>query len=290
MSKELLFFDSTYSTKIYDPIVGSTDANYYHPFNITHTFKSPLKNVKRITLKSVEMPLFYGMIRKNNDSGTISFTFTYNTFVNVTISATISPNLHTVSSLITAINNQISGVLNANLYTGVSVVLSTVNFFSNATSNLMCSITHNCSSFTLNDTPLLNILGFVTKRTSLSSPLQSTAPINLNAIDNCIYIQVLNIPVSNINMMQTVSSPFSFKIPFNNNFSNGSTLFFNDSTEQQSLYIQNPLYLLDKLDIKVVDRLGYQMTGYYNWTATFQFEYDEDDNNINQIEYLNINN
>jgi hypothetical protein len=287
MPKEFLFFDSTYSTKIYDAGVGKSNLLFYHPFNITHSLKAPIRNIKQISLKSVEMPLLYIPIRINNFSNRFSFTFSYEAFNNINISVNVSPAFHTISTLLENINSNL--VFKLAPYPGVSVVLSANDpFYPGAPENAkICRIVYNCTSFELDVTPMNDILGFTNRRSTIQSPFDSTAPINFNAIDTCAYIQILNLPVSNINLNQNVSSPFSFKIPFNSSYTYGSTLYFNDSNEQQSITINNPNFLLDKLDIKVVDRLGYQLPGIHNWTATFIIEYDEDVTK-NQIPFLNI--
>ena len=57
MPKELYFFDTINAIKIYDNYTGSYNNNYYHTYNVYFPLKTPLQNVKRITLKSVEIPL-----------------------------------------------------------------------------------------------------------------------------------------------------------------------------------------------------------------------------------------
>ena len=53
-------------------------------------------------------------------------------------------------------------------------------------------------------------------------------------------------------------------------------------------FFNNSNFTLDKINIVVYDRYGTQLIGYNNWSLTLLIEYEDDNNN--QIEYLNINN
>ena len=61
MPKKLLMFDSQDGVKNYD--ANASDMNYYHPYNLYFVIPSPITNVNRILLKSVEMPLALPNIR-----------------------------------------------------------------------------------------------------------------------------------------------------------------------------------------------------------------------------------
>ena len=274
--KEVYFLDTINSTKNYDNIIGTIDLNYYHSYNVSYPLKYSLKNLKSITLKSVEMPIALPNIRLHNSSHKIGLTFTYSTYTNVSISFNLSPNTYTNTSLLTAINNQLTGVLGST-YPGLSISFTSLSsLFGN-----YCSINNNCTSLTIDNTVMTNyILGFTNNRTSTSSnPLQATAPINVNAIDTCIYINITNIPVTNNNNSQ----PFTFKIPLSNIITNG-TLYFNDSAEHQTIYFYDNSFVLDRLNIVVYDRLGFPLTGYMNWTMTLLLDY----HNPKEQEFLNL--
>jgi hypothetical protein len=57
MPKDLYFFDTINAVKVYDSNIGALNGNFYHSYNVYFPLKTPLPNVRRITLKSVEMPL-----------------------------------------------------------------------------------------------------------------------------------------------------------------------------------------------------------------------------------------
>jgi hypothetical protein len=57
MPKETHFYDTINATINYDTTGGQTKISYYHSYNVTFPLRSPLINLKSITLKSVEMPM-----------------------------------------------------------------------------------------------------------------------------------------------------------------------------------------------------------------------------------------
>ena len=112
MPKELFKLDSTNSTRNYDPITSTIDGNSYYSFNICFPLKDPLKSLNSITLKSLEIPLILFNIRPLNGTTTISFTFTYKSFINITASNGIVAGSYTnVASLLTVINTLIAIVI-----------------------------------------------------------------------------------------------------------------------------------------------------------------------------------
>ena len=276
--KEMYFLDTIKSIKNYDIIEGAFSLNYYHSYNVVFPLKYPLKNLRKITLKSVEMPLSIPMIRLNNKSNTIGITFdtlagTYYVVCN------IPANNYTMTSLIDMINSQLTnGPMTA--YQGTYITFSTIA----VPYGYICSILNNCLRVTLDSTPLVvYILGYSNSLTnSIGRSVQGSSPINLYAIDTCLYMNITNLPVMNNNNSQSST----FKIPIDN-LVNG-TLFYNDAAEHQSVSFNNSTFLLDKLNIVLYDRLGFQLCGYMNWTMTLLIEYD--DNYAVQEQFLNINN
>ena len=284
MPKETHFYDTINATRNYDTTGGQTGYNNYHSYNVTFPLRSPLINLKSITLKSVEMPMDVTLttIRLRNKSHTLTIKFTYNAFVNVSIIVNLQAKTHTLTTLIDDINSYISVLLSS--YAGVSIVFSSMTVLTGP----LCVITHNCSALEIDDTPLSNyILGYTTIRVAGTSPqslgmLIGQSPINLNAIDTCIYIKIINLPAMNNNNIDG----FTFKVPLNN-IVNG-TVYFNDTLDHQTLFFNNTNFVLNKFDIVVVDRLGGELTGYYNWTFSLIIDYAE--NNNNEQQFLNINN
>ena len=143
MLKSLLHIDSLDGVMNYDTILKS-----YHVYNTNIKINQSVTNIKEISLKSIELPIFFNNIRSSNN-----FTFSYSTFNNIVINVTISElNYINISSLLTAINNSISSTIS--IYSGLSIVLSVYN------TNYI-RLTHNCVSLTLGKSLLINnILGF----------------------------------------------------------------------------------------------------------------------------------
>ena len=150
MLKQLLHLDSVDGVQNYDPILKT-----YHTFNINLKINKPISNLKEISLKSVEFPLFFNNIRSANLSNLFSFNFNYSTFNNISINCLINEqNYITISSLLTAINSAINSAITS--YAGLSFVLSVSN------TNYI-RITTNASQIILNKSILINnILGFNT--------------------------------------------------------------------------------------------------------------------------------
>ena len=78
--------------------------------------------------------------------------------------------------------------------------------------------------------------------------------------------------------------PYTFKIPLNNTINN--IIYFNDTAEHQTIFFSdNNSFILDKLDIKIFDRYGYSLFGYYDYTLTLLIEYED---NTQKTEFLNL--
>ena len=281
MPKQLYLLDTVSATKNIDSSYTSS-----HSFNVTFPFKTTPENVKSISLKSVEIPLFLSSIRNGNGSNTFTFTFSFNgalTYTNVTRTFTIISGNYTVANLITAINNGISSSIS-----DVAGMSFSISAQTGAVSRLTITrLSVSALSLTLADTVLITqILGFSTNRTTTTQTLDSQAPINLSCIDPSIFMYISNLPVVNNNLISLSSfPPYTFKIPLNNIVNN--MVYFNDMNELQTIYFNNnSSFVLDKLDIKIYDRYGYLLYGYYNYnTLTLLIEYDD---GIKQQEFLNL--
>ena len=173
-------------------------------------------------------------------------------------------------------NNQLTGLLTG--YPGLSISFETLSILGTT----VCSITNNCTTLTIDNTPLSNyILGYTNRYQSTNSErLTANSPINLTNLDTCIYIQLPNIPNTN-----NSNSFTGFKLPINNT-ANNSTLFYNDSVEHQSIDFNQTPFILDKINIVKADRLNTPLTGYFNWTFSVIIEYDNNKDN----QFLNFNN
>ena len=287
MPKQLFLLDTNNAT--IKTTTTLTGPNY---FNISYPIRIPIQNLRKITLKSAEIPLLLHQQRDENSSTQFNFRFSNATYSNIYVRCALVPKSdRTQAQLISDINATINASLSNHQVTnfiaaGVSISLSVVtNLF---TINLSyVGLINNCTSITLDDTTLISrILGFSTPQSRIITPALGNAsicPIQLN-IDNLIYMRITNLPISNNNLLL----PYTFKIPIPSSWTNSQTVFYSDNNDLQSIDYYSSSSFIDKLDITIVDRYGLAIPGYFNWTCTLLLEFGE--NNNNEPQFLNINN
>ena len=206
-------------------------------FDARFPLSTTLIDAKKLTLKSLELPVNFNNIR---DSGSLNvfsiFTNLGNTY-NVTIP---SFNHSTITTLLTALNTAFVGVVPSTTFT-FSVSGNYVNL--SATSSTI-------TSFIINNTVLSNaVLGFKTT----GSPLSITAitPYLLN-VDNYIIMYINNVQALHIE--NTGNFRQSFKIPLN--AVNGIIYYEAENNSfPQSVYL-SPNNNIQYLDITIYDRFG----------------------------------
>jgi len=118
MKIEYLNFDSYNATKTNN-----------EAFNATFTILCKYRNVKKIYLKNLELPIGFPNIRSSNNSNVLSFLLDTSLFVAVIPEGYYN----SISSLITALNTAIASVISAS-YTFVMSV--------NSTNNIVLTITN----------------------------------------------------------------------------------------------------------------------------------------------------
>ena len=262
MIKTLLHFDSIDGIPNYDTILKK-----YHCYNTVIKINKSLTNIKEISLKSLEMPIFFNNIRNTNSSTLFLITFNYSTFNNVTIGISIpESNYNSISNLLLAINSAISSTLTA--YSGISIILSVVNTY-------YIRITHNCSSLTLNKCILINnILGFDTD-TYTSSIITSINFYCLN-VDNYLTLYITNL--SGQDSTNVNGRLLSFKIPLN--CITGNILYLGESnTFIQTISITDSYFVLSSMNIMILDRFGYIIDGgnaHYSFTLGINYDFPKE--------------
>ena len=256
MIKTLLHFDSIDGEMNYDTILKTS-----HCYNSTIKINKPISNIKEISLKSLEMPLFFNNIRSANNSNLFSFKFTYSNIIS--IACTRPENYYTsINSLLTAINCSIA--LELEIYSGLSIVLSVVNTY-------YIKIDHNFTSLTLNKCLLINyILGF-NNNENVTSSIVSTNFYNLN-IDNYLTMYITNL--SGADSTNVNGRLLSFKVPLN--AVNGQVLYYGESnTFIQTISITDPKFVLTSMNIMILDRFGFPINGgnaHYSFTLGVNFD------------------
>ena len=257
MLKQLLHLDSIDGNHNYDTILKT-----YHCYNTNILINKPISNIKEISLKSIEMPLFFNNIRTTNNSNLFSFKFVYSNYISINITIPES-NYTNINSLLTALNSSIA--LELEIYNGVSVVLSLTN-------NYYITITHNCSSLTLDKNILTNyILGFNTG--TYNTPTITTTNFYCLNVDNYI-----NLYITNLNSGSDTNANgrlLTFKIVLN--AVNGQILYLGESnTFIQTISITDPNLVLSSLNIMILDRFGFPINGgNANYSFTLGISYDK---------------
>ena len=283
MPKQLYLMDTVNSIRNYDAKYEGNQGLGAHTFNVLFPLRFPIRNIKSITLKSVEMP--YRLLNSKSDNGTKNFNikFSYGAFVNALLPISLSEKQYTdIDELISRINNEIILSKDFYGYTGLNITFSAVNVqFPDRT----VAVTHNCSYIEIEKTPFtVDVLGFNNRLSMENVALYGVSPINLYAKDPCLYMNITNLPIMNNN----TPSYYTFKIPLDPKSISNNILYYNDPYENQTIYFNDSNFVLDKINVNVCDRYGYQLTGYYNWSFTLIIDYDEDNNKT--VEFLNLNN
>ena len=266
MLKTLIHLDSLDGIQNYDTILKS-----YHCYNTTILINKPISNIKEISLKSLEMPIFFNNIRTANNSNVFSFIFSSTSlnFNNVSIGVTIPESNYTsINNLLSALNTSISTALSA--YSGVSFVLTLTNTY-------YITITSNCNVIVLSKSILMNnILGFSTSQTyslfTLGNLFITTTNLYCLNVDNYI-----NLYITNLNSGSDTNANgrlLTFKIPCN--CVTGQILYLGDSnTFTQTISITDPFYVLSKLNIMILDRFGFPINGgnaFFSFTLGINYD------------------
>jgi hypothetical protein len=275
MTKTLLLLDSTDGINNYDS--KASDVNNLHPYNLYFPLSSPMLNITKILLKSVEIPISLPNIRSLNTSSIISLTYTIGTVIDKTYSFDIGSGFYTgLVPLLSAIN---TGFTTLNTTSGSGSPTISFATTTNDLGQTVLNITHNCESIKFNNTVLTNYILRLPLTTNTTSPIKTKYLPTLYP-ETHLYMYILNLPTKILNNKQA-----SFKIPLSNGYStSGTTLYYSDSNKHQFITITNNNFLLDKLDIRIVDKFGYNVTGYYHWSFSLIIEYE----NSTQQEFLNL--
>jgi hypothetical protein len=274
--KDTYYFDTINAIRIYDNYIGDINTSPNHSYNVYFPLKLTIKNIKSISLKSVNMPLYLYNIRIESKLHKLGFTYTKDTFVNVHINCNISASAYaSEASLISAINTSINTALSGT--PGVTITLTTTTIYG----RIFANINNNCSAIAIDRTSLSEyILGFTNQWSETISNFTAQSPINLNAYDTHLFMTFPNIPNNSFNNTFT-----GFMLPLNNTITN-NTLNINESQELQTININRGIDL-DKLNVVITDRLLNPLTGYFNYSFSLIVEYYEEED---KQQFLNFNN
>jgi hypothetical protein len=204
-------------------------------FDARFPLSTPIIEAKKLTLKSLELPVNFNNIRNSGTLNQFSISTNLGNTYNVSIP---SYNYSTIDTLVTALNNAFVGVVPNTTFTFVTGNYITLS----ATSTTI-------TSFVINKTSLSNaVLGF--KSTGNLMSITATSPYLLN-VDNYIIMYINNIQA--LHTENTGNFLQSFKIPLN--AVNGVVYYqAENSNFSQSVYLA-PSHI-QYLDITIYDRFG----------------------------------
>ena len=268
--KKILHFDVADGTPNYDNGLG-----VYHAYNTNLKLMCPLHKVKKISLKSLEMPILFNNIRSENTSSVLYFQFTNMPYANMQIPIIIpSANYTSISALLSAINAQFA----TSLY-GYNLTITMSYWFNPATGNYQAYVACNQSTavwFFYKDSILLSsILGI--PQTNRCYVVNSTTVLdgkyayNINT-DNYISLYLSNIPAAS---SSATGRNCSYKIPV---AAVNSQIQFSGDNNQfgQVVEIQDSNLTISQLNICVYDRYGFPINGgNSNYSFSLLFEYDD---------------
>ena len=226
MQSQTLNFDSTKSTYILDPI------------DTIFNFSEPIKNIKRISLASIEIPIGFTNIRASN----LSNIFTV-TIASTTSTITLAPNNYSsIVTLLTDINTAFT-----------ALTLTNTPVFSLSNGKIVITLTNSATILISQTTLSRYVLGF-SKLNGIGTGITAQNNYNL-AYDVYINMYINNIPISNTTIHSQLCS---FKIPFSGI---GNTVYylFNNNSFTQYLNISDDKYHLNYLKVSFYDRFNYQI-------------------------------
>jgi hypothetical protein len=236
----------------FDTLLGSYNDNSV--YDCTFTLSNPLKNVQRIYLKSIEIPISFNNIRSSNGTNTFQITIQSNTNT-ITIN---EANYTSINTLLNAINEQLIVVLpNVSFHISNKHVILTLIGYPNNT-----VVTFNYSKL------LSVVLGF----THLSYVVTNEILADNNyliAYDNYISLYLQDIPVKSTGYSNQL---ISYKIPLN--AVNGMVYYLQElNSFSQGVEITDQNYVLNRLRVVVYDRFGIKIANGLDYSFSLAVNY-----------------
>jgi len=236
-----------------------------NPLDSSFILSDPLRRIKRIYLKSVELPINFNNIRTyfNTFQMTLKVSTSYKPTFTVIIP---NGNYNNIDDLLTVINNQINNIVFSNYTTD-----QYPHFSVNANNTITCSITTSGLTFSLTLSNFLSqILGFTNANAgTYATSITSSRIFNLN-YDNYLNIYFPNIPHKTNGFSNQL---MSFKIPLN--ATNGSIYYTAENISfSQFIEITDEIFILNNLKIQVYDQFNNLLNNNgINWSFTLAFQY-----------------
>jgi len=236
-----------------------------NPFNSQFILSDPLRKIKKIYLKSVELPINFYNVRPNFNSFSLTLykASSPTAFKSFTITVD-NNNYKTIADLFNVLNGQMYGI------TMTGFTPSDWPYFSvNADNTITLSNTNLDLRFKLSSSNFLTqIFGFTNLPTTYTNSITSSRIYNLN-YDNYLSIYCPNIPHKSSSFSNQL---MTFKIPFN---SVSGSIYYTAENISYSHYIEitDEHFVLDRVQIQVYDQFNNQLNNRgVNWSFTLAFE------------------
>ena len=232
-----------------------------NPLDSSFILSDPLRRIKRIYLKSVELPINFNNIRTNFNTVEITVKGVSTTSYNLTIPSAYYTN---INDILTVLNNQIKLRLAQQTFTYPQFSL-------NSNNTITCSVPTSILTFSLTPSNVVSqILGFTNANNIIfTSSITSSRIFNLN-YDNYLNIYFPNIPHKTNGFSNQL---MSFKIPLN--ATNGSIYYTAENISfSQFIEITDENFILNNLKIQVYDQFNNLLNNNgINWSFTLAFQY-----------------
>ena len=243
----------------FDTLLGTYNDNSV--YDCTFTLSNPLRNVKNIYLKSIEMPISFNNIRASNSTNVFVITIHGNGFTTRRPVLINEFNCTTITSLLTAINEQLS------------IVLPSVSFHS-VDKYVYLKLTDLPNNTVVNFLPsklLSVILGFTQLSYTVTNEIKADNSYLL-AYDNYISLYLQDIPVKSTGYSNQL---ISYKIPLN--AVNGIVYYLQElNSFSQCVEITDKNYILNRLRVVVYDRFGLPITNGLDYSFSLAVNYHEE--------------
>jgi hypothetical protein len=231
----------------FDTLLGSYNNNSV--YDCTFILSNPLRNVQKIYLKSLEIPISFNNIRSSNNTNT----FQINSY-------TITLNENNYTSITTLLND---------INTQIHLVLPNISFTLNSNNKVSITNTGNPITITFNSSRLLSVILGFTK--NIYSTVFSAENNYLLAYDNYISMYLQDIPVKSTGYSNQL---ISYKIPLN--AVNGVVYFLQElNSFSQSVEITDQNYILNRFRVVVYDRFGCKLTNGLDYSFSLAVNYHE---------------
>ena len=240
----------------FDTLLGTYNNNSV--YDCTFTLSNPLRNVEKIYLKSIEMPISFNNIRASNHTNVFVITIHGNGFTTRRPVLINEFNCTTITSLLTAINEQLN------------IVLPSVSFHS-VDKYVYLKLTELPNNTVVNFLPsklLSVILGFTQLSYTVTNEIKADNSYLL-AYDNYLSLYLQDIPVKSTGYSNQL---ISYKIPLN--AVNGMVYYLQElNSFSQCVEITDQNYILNRLRVVVYDRFGETITNGLDYSFSLAVNY-----------------